>query len=424
MSHIVRFENVAKKFTMHHQRSRSLQEVAMNLISRSNQSDHEEFWSLRDANFEIAAGETVALLGPNGAGKSTAMKLIARILTPTSGRIEISGRVGALLELGSGFHPDMTGRENIYLNGSILGLSQAEIRQKIDQIIDFAELDRFIDLPVKHYSSGMYVRLGFAVAVHTDPDILLVDEVLAVGDAAFQRKCMDHIGQLRQKGVTILLVTHSLEAIQNLCQRAIWLDEGRVIADGATETTINQYLWQSHKDNSALVFENENSRWGSKLVTIREVLLLDKAGNQQGTFNTNDQITLRMHYHASQYVEQPVFGFAIHDGNGIHITGPNTRYNNFSIPFIEGEGVVDYTIPRCFLLEGTYFISVTVCNWDMDMSQVFDYHDKLYPFQVYSKIQEERFGLITFNGNWNHTPMKDAKSMSSNLEKRITSEAS
>ncbi|MGB9890866.1 MAG: ABC transporter ATP-binding protein, partial [Anaerolineae bacterium] len=182
MTTAIQFSNVSKKFTLHHERARSFQELAVGLVRRNNRS-REEFWALRDVSFTVDHGETVGIIGPNGAGKSTVLKLISRIIEPTSGRIEVRGRIGALLELGAGFHPDLTGRENIYLNGSILGLSRAEIRRRLDDIIAFAELERFIDVPVKHYSSGMYVRLGFSVAVHTDPEILLVDEVLAVGDA-------------------------------------------------------------------------------------------------------------------------------------------------------------------------------------------------------------------------------------------------
>ncbi|RLC75531.1 MAG: ABC transporter ATP-binding protein, partial [Chloroflexi bacterium] len=202
MSLAIRFENVSKKFNLHHERKRSFQELALGLFRRDNGS-REEFWALRDVDFNVEQGETVGLIGPNGAGKSTALKLVSRIIEPTSGRIKVNGRVGALLELGAGFHPDLTGRENIYLNGSILGLGRAEIERKLDDIIAFAELERFIDVPVKHYSSGMYVRLGFSVAVHTDPEVLLVDEVLAVGDAAFQRKCLERIDRMRSEGVTV-----------------------------------------------------------------------------------------------------------------------------------------------------------------------------------------------------------------------------
>ncbi|HDQ71339.1 MAG TPA: ABC transporter ATP-binding protein, partial [Chloroflexi bacterium] len=198
---VITFDHVSKKFSLHLERARSFQELAVALLRRGDGAslfeEREEFWALKDVSFSVQRGESVGIIGPNGAGKSTTLKLLTRIIEPTSGQVEIRGRVGALLELGAGFHPDLTGRENVYLNGSILGLSRAEIDRKMDDIVGFAELERFIDMPVKHYSSGMYVRLGFSVAVHTEPEILLIDEVLAVGDQNFQRKCMDHIYEMK-----------------------------------------------------------------------------------------------------------------------------------------------------------------------------------------------------------------------------------
>ena len=219
MSAAIRFDGVSKKFILHHERARSFQELVVGLFRHNNRS-REEFWALRDVSFTVAPGETVGIIGPNGAGKSTVLKLISRIMEPTSGQITVHGRIGALLELGAGFHPDLTGRENIYLNGSILGLSRAEIRCRLDDIIAFAELERFIDIPVKHYSSGMYVRLGFSVAVHTDPEVLLVDEVLAVGDAEFRKKSAERIENFRKNSTTILMVSHNLGAVQRMGERA------------------------------------------------------------------------------------------------------------------------------------------------------------------------------------------------------------
>lgn len=244
MSAAIQFDHVSKKFILHHERARSFQELAIGLFRRNNRS-YEEFWALRDVSFTVAPGETVGIIGPNGAGKSTILKLIARIIKPSSGRIAVRGRVGALLELGAGFHPDLTGRENIYLNGSIMGLSRAEIRRRLDDIISFAELERFIDVPVKHYSSGMLVRLGFSVAVHTYPEILLIDEVLAVGDAAFQRKCIERIISIKKSGSTILFVSHDMEAIQMLCDRALWLNNGYLMADDVPSVVISKYLGSS-----------------------------------------------------------------------------------------------------------------------------------------------------------------------------------
>lgn len=213
----------------------------MNFVHRRN-SSAEEFWALRDVSFEVGAGETFGIIGQNGSGKSTVFKLISRILEPTAGRLAVAGKVSALIELGAGFHPDLTGRENIYLNGSILGLGRKQIDCKFDQIVAFSELERFIDTPVRHYSSGMYMRLGFAVAIHVDPDVLLIDEVLAVGDATFQQKCLEALRRFRDEGKTILIVSHDLEIVRQFCDRALLLSEGQAGAYGDAEGVIDCYL--------------------------------------------------------------------------------------------------------------------------------------------------------------------------------------
>ena len=398
MSVAIRFEKVSKKFTLHHERARSFQELALHLFRRDRRS-REEFWALRDVSFAVERGETVGLIGPNGAGKSTVLKLVSRIIEPTSGRIEVNGRVGALLELGAGFHPDLTGRENIYLNGSILGLSRAEIRRKLDEIVAFAELERFIDVPVKHYSSGMYVRLGFSVAVHTDPEILLVDEVLAVGDAAFQRKCLERIDDLRRQGVTILFVSHSPEVVQSICSRAVWLDQGRLVTDGPADMVVARYLdhtWAA-QDGRLQTADGGGRRWGSGRVRITAVRLLDGEEKERHQFRTGEPLVVEIRYRASERVERPVFGLAIHRSDGVHITGPNTRFAGYEIPWVEGEGVVRYIVPALPLLEGLYYLSVAVHDWEE--REMYDYHDRLYPLRVLSS-GGERYGIITLQGRW------------------------
>lgn len=395
MGAAVVFENISKKFTLHHERARSFQELALGFFRRNNRSS-EEFWALRDVSFRVEEGETVGIIGPNGAGKSTVLKLISRIIEPTSGRIAVRGRVGALLELGAGFHPDLTGRENIYLNGSILGLSRAEIRRRLDDIIGFAELERFIDVPVKHYSSGMYVRLGFSVAVHTDPEILLVDEVLAVGDAAFQRKCLERINDLRRQGVTILLVSHSADAVRALCNRAFWLEGGHLVADDTAEAVVRRYLERSW-GRQTLPSGGDDRRWGSGRIRIEQVRLLDGNGQERQHFQTGEPLVVEIHYRPTERVERPVFGLAIHRSDGVHITGPNTQFAGLDIPAVEGEGVVTYSIPSLPLLEGQYWISVSSHNWQD--TEMFDYHDRLYPFRILPS-EGERYGLITLEGKW------------------------
>jgi lipopolysaccharide transport system ATP-binding protein len=395
----IRFDTVSKKFTLHRERARSFQELMLNLLHRKGNGRHEEFWALRDISFEVAPGEMVGLIGPNGAGKSTVLKLISRIIEPTSGQIEVNGQVGALLELGAGFHPDLTGRENIFLNGSILGLSRAQIQRKLDPIVAFAELERFIDVPVKHYSSGMYVRLGFSLAVHTEPDILLVDEVLAVGDVTFQRKCLDHIDQLRRQGVTILLVSHHAETVRATCARALWLDDGRLVTDGSAESVVAHYLdrsWAAEED-ALRASGADDRRWGSGEVQIVNVRLLDERGQERQLFQVGKPLTVEMHYRAAERVEQPVFGLAVHRSDGTHVTGPNTQFAAYDIPWIAGEGTVRWTVPAIPLLEGAYYVSVAVHNWED--TRMFDYHDRLYPFRVLPS-QGERYGIVTLRGEW------------------------
>ncbi|MEM3433519.1 MAG: ABC transporter ATP-binding protein, partial [Candidatus Methanomethyliaceae archaeon] len=376
--------------------ARSFQELAVGLFRRNN-SSREEFWALRDISFTVEHGETVGIIGPNGAGKSTVLKLVARIIEPTSGRITVSGRIGALLELGAGFHPDLTGRENIYLNGSILGLSRAEIRRRLDDIIGFAELERFIDVPVKHYSSGMYVRLGFSVAVHTDPEILLVDEVLAVGDQAFQRKCLERIDELRRQGVTVLFVSHSADMVRSLCNRALWLHEGRLVADDAAEAVVRRYLEQTWGRGETPQSAGDERRWGTGKIRIVQVRLLDGEGRERQRFRTGEPLVVEIRYRVEGRVERPVFGLAIHRSDGIHITGPNTQFAGLDIPAVEGEGTVIYTIPALPLLAGLYHISVSAHNWED--TEMYDYHDRLYAFRVLPG-EGERYGVVTFWGQW------------------------
>lgn len=366
---------------------------------RGRHSGHEEFWALRDLSFTVEGGETVGIIGPNGAGKSTVLKLISRIIEPTSGEIEVNGRLGALLELGAGFHPDLSGRENIYLNGSILGLNRSEIDRRLDDIIAFAELERFIDMPVRHYSSGMYVRLGFSVAVHTDPEILLIDEVLAVGDAAFQRKCLEKIDELRRQEVTILFISHSADTVRSLCSRAIWLHEGHLVTDGSAESVVAHYLdrsWSEQGGEPSLDSEDQR-HWGSGKVRITEVRLLDGEGKEQQFFRVGEPLTVEMHYWAEERVNKPVFGLAIHRRDGLHITGPNTRFADQQIPAVEGRGVVRYEIRSLPLLEGSYYLSVAAHDWTA--AEMYDYHDRLYRFGVLC-AEGERYGIVTLRGAW------------------------
>jgi lipopolysaccharide transport system ATP-binding protein len=417
--HCIEFEQVSKRFVLHREKRNSFQERLVNLLQPRGES--ETFWALRDVSFSVPTGETLGLIGHNGSGKSTTLKLISRILEPTSGNVTVRGRVSALLELGSGFHPDLTGRDNIFLNGSLLGFGRADMQRRVDEIIDFAELGPFIDTPVKHYSSGMYMRLGFAIATAVDPDILITDEVLAVGDEAFQRKCMDRIFQHRQEGRTILFVSHSLEAVRNLCTSAIWLDHGQLRAAGDTLSTIDAYLrWTNQKEQdrlaraqppaeqsgqpapTAAVTNEAGSRWGDRQIEIIRVELLDDRGRTPATFETGAALTVRLHYLAHQPIVEPVFGLAIHHINGFHINGPNTRFGGLSLGTLSGAGYVDYRIPELPLLAGGYVLTAAV--YDSTMTHGYDHHERMYRFTVQTTQIAERWGSVLIPGQWSVAP--------------------
>jgi lipopolysaccharide transport system ATP-binding protein len=399
---VIRFENVSKRFAMARSRPRSFQELLLGVAKGQLRSPSESFWALRDVDFDVARGETVGLVGPNGVGKSTILKLISRIIEPTSGEIRVDGRVGGLLELGAGFHHDLTGRENVYLNGSILGLDREEINRKFDKIVSFAELERFIDVPVKHYSSGMYLRLGFSVAIHTNPDILLVDEVLAVGDAAFQRKCIDKIHSMQSEGVTIILVSHDLNTIQDLCDTSIWLEEGRVAGIGPSERVVAEYL-AAVREESARGLRNSGasssaSRWGNRKVEITAVELLDASGEPRVMFTTGEPLVARIHYRAAERVEGPIFGIALYRNDGTHLTGPNTRFSDYEIETLEGEGALEYRMEALPLLRGTYELSATV--YDQSCEIPYDHHHRMYSFMVDQGEVRERYGMIYVGSEW------------------------
>ena len=406
MATAVEFKEVSKRFVIRHERPRSFQELAVSFFKRNN-SSREELWALRDVSFAVERGETLGLIGPNGAGKSTALKLISRILEPTSGRIAVNGRVSALLELGAGFHPDLTGRENVYLNGSILGLSRGEMREKFEAIVRFAELERFIDMPVKHYSSGMYMRLGFAIAIHVDPDILLIDEILAVGDQSFQRKCLDRINVMRRRGVTILFVSHSLEAVQSLCDRAIWLEEGVIRMAGPPVEVVTDYLDSIRPEESARLQASRQAlggekRWGSMRAEILDVRFYDHLERERRVFVTGESFMARITYHAHDRIEKPMFGVAIYNDKGVHINGPNTVFSDYPIPWIEGRGTVDYIIESLPLLEGTYFL--TAALYDHTGAHPFDHHQLKYAFRVQAGQIKERYGMFYIPSRWDWRP--------------------
>ncbi|MBN1261651.1 MAG: ABC transporter ATP-binding protein [Anaerolineae bacterium] len=404
----VQFEAVSKRFYLDRERSRSFQDMLLRVFRRSAYQPRQDFWALQDVSFEIASGETVGFIGANGVGKSSVLKLIARIIEPTSGQVTVNGHVSALLELGAGFHPDLTGRENIYLYGAVMGLDKAYIQRHFDGIVAFSELDRFIDVPIKHYSSGMYVRLGFSVAIHAAPAILLIDEVLAVGDQDFQRKCLRQIGALKQQGVTIVLVSHNLSDIETMCDRAIWLDEGRITADGKSMEVADQYRSFAHRRS----YERERqehpadptitNRWGTQEAVITRVELINEAGEAVDTFRTGGILRVRLHYTAPELIHAPTFGLAIYRSDGLHINGPNSVREGYDIPFIHGVGYVDYTIPVLPLNAGEYQLTVAIYNRNSTVA--FDHHHRQYPFVVLPPAYWREEGVIHIPARWEHVP--------------------
>lgn len=405
---LLEVRGVSKRFRLHNEQQRSFQEIFVNLFRRKRYNPSKEFWALRDVTFQVMPGESLGVIGPNGSGKSTLLKLLAGILEPTYGEIVVNGRISALLELGAGFHPDLTGRENIFLNGTLYGLSRQEMQRQVESIIEFSELSDFIDVPIKHYSSGMYVRLGFAVAIHTEPDLLLVDEVLAVGDANFQHKCMDAIQQYRQRGGTILLVSHDLGSIESICDRAIWYEHGEVQVMGHPTDVVMQYLNNVAAKEEAVRSAagrgrtvdqlDEGQRWGTGRLQITDVRLCDADGVERSIFLTGAPMQIRMRFQSDERIEDPIIGIALHHHNGTWVAGPNTDFGNLTIPAVEGEGEVVYHIPSLSLLAGGYSISAAAIN--RSDTEMYDYHDRAYQFRVHTGNTRERFGVVTLNGQW------------------------
>jgi ABC-type polysaccharide/polyol phosphate transport system ATPase subunit len=373
----------------------------------------ETFPALTDVSFQVRPGTTFALVGRNGSGKSTALKIVAGITKPTAGAVRVDGRISALIELGAGFHPEISGRENVFINGIMLGLSKREIQERFDEIVDFAELREFIDAPVKTYSSGMYMRLGFSVAIHVNPDILLVDEVLAVGDEGFTHKCLDKFAEFRRRGKTILLVTHSLGLVENLCDEAVWLDGGRVQADGDPKRVVGAYLTaveageerlmaattakavgdaeqpaaapSSAVDGPPDMFKAAEGRWGSREVEITEVALVDRDGRQSFVFHSGDPLQIRLKVRAHHPTDDFAFGVGLFNAEGVCCYGTNTYVEEMNPERLSGDADVAFAIESLDLVEGTYKLDVAVHKRD---GFPYDYHRLLYTFRVKSRTRD------------------------------------
>ncbi len=350
------------------------------------------FWCLRNATFDIPAGRTIGVIGPNGSGKSSLLGLTAGTITPTEGTVKTHGRISSLLELGAGFHPDLTGRENVFLNAALLGIPREDIKRKFDTIVDFAELREFIDMPVKHYSSGMYVRLGFSVAVEVDPDILLIDEVLAVGDIAFQLKCLDRIRDFQKRGKTLLFVSHALQTVEEFCHEAFLIHHGRLVERGDPGDVIFKFI-RSYMGEGGGLFTQE---FGTRAVEFGNVRLLNGDGEEETRFDSGGAMTVEIPYTAHRRVENPVFGFSLKTGNGMYIYGSNTQIAQHNIPFIEGEGAIKLDLSPLQLLHGNYFLSLSIHSWDH--AEQFHRREDWWPFTVRSTTDEP--GLFRLASAW------------------------
>jgi len=370
--------------------------------------------ALDDVSFKVEKGRAFGVIGENGSGKSTLLKLVAGIAKPTAGRVTVQGKVSALIELGAGFHPEISGRENVYINGIMLGLSKKEIQQKFDEIVRFAELEGFIDAPVKTYSSGMYMRLGFSVAINVNPDILLIDEVLAVGDAAFIPKCLDRIDDFRRRKKTILFVSHDLNTVEKVCDRVVWLKGGKVMTIGDPKRVIDAYLQdvaakqeesfaRAREERQAVpqTFEEERreNRWGLREVEIKKVTLRNLAGQEKHVFAPDEGMAIELEVEAYSKIKDFVFGIGVFNSQGISCYGTNTGLEDFEPQLIQGEGRVACRIERLNLVNGTYYLDIAVHKKD---GYPYDYHRNLYSFLVTSTLKD--VGVTRLPHRWEFSP--------------------
>jgi lipopolysaccharide transport system ATP-binding protein len=412
----VEVEGVSKQFRRQTvQPFTTVKTAFVDSVLRRKGSEREATYQvLKDISLTVQKGEILGIIGRNGSGKSTLLKLLAGIYRPDAGRISVHGRVGALLELGAGFHPEFSGRENIFLNGIVLGLSKREVRQRLDDIVRFAELEAFIDEPVKNYSSGMYTRLGFAVAVHADPDILFIDEILAVGDEAFQQKCFDKVSEFRRLGKTIILVSHDLGSVQRWCDDVLWLEAGKVQERGMPRRVVDLYrqgiaaqeadaaIVEHHRTEEeiqqAVAVESSN-RWGSREVEIVSVRMLYASGEEGYVFQSGEPACIRLRYKVDRRVPEAVFGMAILRSDGLCCYGTNTEIEGLLLPPLGDEGTVEVFLERMDLVAGTYYLDVAVHTID---GYPYDYHHGLYAFSMKSDLPE--VGVLRIPHSWVITP--------------------
>lgn len=386
-------DHLTKTFRLHSEKNNSLKM----LIAGKKRNRYEEFTALSDVTFDVKEGEVFGVIGENGSGKSTLLKCMAGILQPNAGSVHVSKRMSALLELGAGFHPELSGRDNVFLNAAILGMARREIAGRFDEIVEFSGLESFIDSPVKTYSTGMYVRLAFAVAINVDPQLLIIDEILAVGDVTFQQKCLEKFVDFRNEGRTIVLVTHAMNSVKDMCDRAIWLTHGRISGEGDPAELVEAYTEMMLGDRNRN--EDGSVRRGSGEIQIERVeLFVGASETPVKRFRTSDSIRLRLHYRAEKSVPKPVFGFAIEHLGGATVTAPCTRDVGLLPASVSGEGYVEIAMDNVAMLPGTYDLHTSIT--DFNRQHEYDNLHLALRFDVMTGKPYETGGLVTMRPTW------------------------
>lgn len=380
----IEVHDIKKSFRVYLDKGRTLKE----LVLFSKRRKYEERQVLQGISFEVKKGEALGLIGHNGCGKSTTLKLLTRIMYPDSGTIEMRGRVSSLIELGAGFHPDMSGRQNIYTNASIFGLTRKEIDARVDNIIEFSELEAFIDNPVRTYSSGMYMRLAFAVAINVDADILLVDEILAVGDANFQAKCFNKLREIKANGTTIVIVSHSLGQIEEICERSIWIHEGKIQKEGnprEVHPAYLEYMGQKRPEVASEKIKSEGERPGDGRVRIKTVEVISGKEGESNVFRTGEPVTLNISYNVVEKVEEASIGLEVYNGDGVKCYSTDTRTEKMDYIKLERDGEIHLILENLELLNGKYTMDFSIKSKD---SFPIDSYAKAFLFEMYSDVKD------------------------------------
>ncbi|MDE5770020.1 MAG: ABC transporter ATP-binding protein [Ruminococcus sp.] len=415
---VIDVKNITKKFKIYMDKGSQLKERL--LFRKRNRYEEREV--LKGISFQVKKGEAVGLIGHNGCGKSTTLKLLTKIMYPDSGEIIMKGRISSLIELGAGFHPDMSGRENIYTNASIFGLTKKEIDARLDEIIAFSELEEFIDNPVRTYSSGMYMRLAFSVAINVDADILLIDEILAVGDTNFQTKCFNRLRELKAKGMTIIIVTHDLATIEKFCDRCVWINNGLIVHEGRSDEVVDAYLnfmnqkkvesetappeensepvtEEPQPENNDITDNNEidysANRFGLKYVEIKKAEMLNSENKNVRIFRTGERLSLKIHYHVNKPLDEYVFGFGFYTPEGECLYGNNTQLDRIKVNTEKTDGVVSVIIGNLPLLAGKYVLNVAVVDSD---GTPMDFYRNYCEFEVVS--ESRNMGYFSIEHEW------------------------